>query len=177
MDDRVWGDQTLKVDFVDVNGKILDANTVEDNGLGWSCLGFRILGLSADSPSLCQRKGPLLFIMVSPPTVVVRLVCSLKETFTKGGWFMELFNAISSVKAIFHPDFQTLHRGRAGSSPELLTRYLFSHSPPVACFFVLLLVFLPSKWQGQRGASAVCNKCCCTEPTGKLYSPRPAITV
>lgn len=161
--------------------KILDADTVKDNGLGRSCFGFMVLGLSADSPSLGQRKGPLLFIMFfffsPPPTAAVRLVCSLKETFTKGGWFMELFNAIPSVKAIFHPDFQTLHRGRAGSSPELPTRYLFSHSPPVACFSVLLLVFLPGERQGQRGASAVCNKCCCTEPTGKLYSPRPAITV
>lgn len=68
--------------------KILDADTGKDNGLGRSCFDFRVLGLSADSPSLGQRKGPLLFIMVffsPPPTAAVRLVCSLKETFTKGG--------------------------------------------------------------------------------------------
>lgn len=36
---------------------------------------------------------------------------------------------------------------------------------------------LSCEWQGQDGASVVCNKCCCAEPTGKPYSPLPAITL
>lgn len=169
----MWGGLNFRVNFMDIKWKNPGCKVI-DNGFAlvsglWEFLMTHL--------PFAKEKDHCYLLCYFSPTVAVRLVCSLKETLTKGGWFIELFTVIPSVKSIFHPDFQTLHGGRTGSSPELLTRYLFSHSPPVACFFVVLLVFLPSEWQGQHGACGGCNKCCCAEPTGKLDSPRPAITV
>lgn len=161
--------------------KILDADTGKDNGLGRSCFDFRVLGLSADSPSLGQRKGPLLFIMVffSPPPPQRRfdLFAVWKKPSQKEDdlWNFLMRFLLSKPYFIQISKLFTEGEQEAPLNSWHATCSLILRRLPV--FFVLLLVFLPSERQGQRGASAVCNKCCYTEPTGKLYSPRPAITV
>lgn len=75
---------------MDLNGKMVDADKVNDNGFGCSCFAFRALQL------FLPKKRTVVIYYVFP----FKLFAVWKKP-SKGGWFIELFTVISSVKSRF----------------------------------------------------------------------------